>query len=98
MVRPSRCLFAYLVLAVLSGGLLVAEPAKTDKPAGPDLSEFKTVDTCAKTRVSRTGPVEPAAALPGYLGVHAEKNVAGQIAVVEIEPESPAAKAGVLVG
>src|SRR5437867_2094191 len=93
MRYPSRCLLSYLVVAGLGCGLLAAQPPRSDRPAGPDLSGFKTVDTCVKNKLARATP-EPAARQLPYLGVHVDKNAAGQIVVVDVEPDSPAAKAG----
>ncbi len=89
----TRCL-----LVLLLPVLLHAEPPKPDKPAGPDLSEFKTVDTATKTTISKSSLPETTATQPGYLGIHVEKNAAGKLAIKEVEADSPAAKAGLQVG
>src|SRR4051812_43386324 len=94
MRQPLRCLLAYCVVAGLGCGLLPAQPPKSDRPAGPDLSGFKTVDTCVKTKPTRTAAPEPAAKQVPYLGVHVHKDAVGQLIVVEVESDSPAAKAG----
>jgi M6 family metalloprotease-like protein len=61
----------------------------------PALSEFRTVTTAVVSRVSRAAPA--ASSQPGYLGVHAEL-VSGQVVVADVEPESPAARAGLQPG
>jgi M6 family metalloprotease-like protein len=73
----------------LLGGwwLLAAEPAK------PDLSGYRTVDKAvtAKVGVSRSGRA-------GYLGVAVERDGRGRLVVEEVQPDSPADKAGLKKG
>src|SRR5947209_3500094 len=71
------------------------DPRVIDKTA-PDLSEFKTVQTAVTTRVSGSLPDTPSQ--PGYLGVHFDANPQGRLVVALVEPESPAAKAGLQPG
>lgn len=92
MRRPPRLYLGYLLVAGLSGSLVLAQPPKSNTP--PDLSGFKTVDTCIKTKATRSTAPEPAATQIPYLGVHIDTNKAGQAIIVEIEADSPAAKAG----
>jgi predicted metalloprotease with PDZ domain len=65
-----------------------------------DLAEFRTVDTCVKTEVNaaatRTAPITPGRT--GYLGVSTKKNDAGRLVVDEVAADSPAEKAGLIVG
>jgi M6 family metalloprotease-like protein len=77
--------------------LIAADASKSEKPAGPDLSEFKTVDSAIKAKLVL--PIAtPTATQPGYLGVHAEKNASGALVIVQVEPDSPAAKGGLQAG
>lgn len=87
---------AVLVILGLLFGLAAADAPKAEKPAGPDLSEFKTVATAARTEIARTAPAATAAQ-PAYLGIHTDRTAAG-LSVVLVEPDSPAAKAGLQAG
>ncbi len=79
-------------LAVLLAAGLALRAA--DPPA-PDLSEFKTVDTAITTHISRAAPE---AAQPAYLGVNLDANKDGRAVVAQVDPDSPAAKAGLRPG
>ena len=70
--------------------------ADPEKPAGPDLSEFKTPETAITTRVSKAAPTP--AGQTGYLGVQVGLDGKGKVAVVDVDDKSPAAKAGVQKG
>ncbi|MBI3824217.1 MAG: M6 family metalloprotease domain-containing protein [Planctomycetes bacterium] len=70
--------------------VLAAQDAK-----GPDLSEFKTVETAITTKISKGAATQ--ASSPGYLGVAVNLD-AGNLVVSDVEENSPAAKAGVLAG
>lgn len=80
---------------MLAGGLhfslaIAAEPA-------PDLSAYRTVATAVTTQTvarARTAPVGQT----GYLGVNVEPAKGGKLAIVDVEPDSPAAKAGLQRG
>lgn len=93
----TRCL-PFLLLGLVFC-IRAEDPAKKEpaKPALPDLSEFKTVDTAIKTTVSRS-IAEPTSSQPAYLGIHLDRNAAGKLIVSHVAPDSPAAKAGVKVG
>jgi M6 family metalloprotease-like protein len=80
----------------LTSWLVAAEPKPT-QPAAPDLSEFRTVDKAVTTKISLAAPVKPPTQ-PGYLGIHAELNSAGKVVIAYIDPESPAAAAGLKQG
>src|SRR3954454_10275079 len=98
-VRPSLALAA---LCLFSSSLLAADPLGHPKDPRvidkslPDLSEFKTVQTAVTTRVSASLADTPSQ--PGYLGIHVDANPQGRLVVAQVEPESPAAKAGVQSG
>jgi M6 family metalloprotease-like protein len=62
------------------------------KPALPDLSEYRTVETATAARVSRAVP--SVSEQPGYLGIHVEANATGKLTVGAVATDSPAAKAG----
>ena len=92
----TRTLLRYPAGLILVLGFLwpltAAAPAE---PAMPDLSEFKTVDTAITTTVKRE---KPASHLPGYLGVSIETTPQGNLAAADVQPDSPAAKAGIRKG
>ena len=84
------------MLAILLAAWSCLNPAAAAEPP-PDLSEFRTVATAATTQIvakARTMPVGQT----GYLGVSVAPGKAGKLAVVEVEPDSPAAKAGLRRG
>ncbi len=88
-------------LLALGWALAAAEPNAAPlplakAPALPDLSEFKTPETAVVTRISRA--VAASTSRPGYLGVRVEPDGRGKLAVADVEPDSPAAKAGLQRG
>ncbi len=58
---------------------------------GPDLSEFKTVGNAITTKIKASAATQTSS--PGYLGV-AVSTESGGLVVADVEPGSPAAKAG----
>ena len=74
-----------------SAGLLL----RAAEPPAPDLSEFRTVDTAVTTHISRAAPQ---AAQPAYLGVNLDADKNGRAYVAQVDPDSPAAKAGLKTG
>ncbi|MCS6977313.1 MAG: PDZ domain-containing protein [Gemmatales bacterium] len=88
------CLLAGLFLATLP---VVGQPQEAAKtPASGELSGYRTVENAIATRQSLAGP--GTAGLVGYLGVHVERDAEGKPRVAAIQPDSPAAKAGLKVG
>src|SRR5262249_50783950 len=102
----SRLLRTSLALALLFAGRATLPAAETAEGhpkdprildrALPDVAEFKTVETAVTTRISRA--VAAADVQPGYLGVNVELGPQGKLIVVDVEPDSPAAKAGLQPG
>src|SRR5262245_22350295 len=93
-VSPSR-LFVFAIVILWA---YWSEPAAADV-GSPELSDFRTVETCAKTEEKT--PATSAAATPGrtgYLGVSIKTNEAGRLVVDEVAAQSPAAKAGLIPG
>lgn len=68
-----------------------------DDTAQTGLSEYRTVDTAIKTTVGKVESA-PTSAQPGYLGVHLQVGEKGELVVRDLEPDSPAAKAGLAKG
>ncbi len=89
--RPSL-LLAGLICSTMA--VLAAEPP-AQKTAPPDLFGFRTVDTAVTTRIQQEAP---RAAQPGYLGIQVDPDAAGRLVVSQVDPDSPAAKAGVRPG
>ncbi len=86
---------AGLLLVLGSLTWLLAEPASNPKPPQPDLTGYRTVANAVTAKVvpnpGRVGQV-------GYLGVAVRRDGAGRLVVEEIQPGSPADKAGVKRG
>src|SRR5262249_44606959 len=60
-----------LAIALLQcAGFALAADAPATKPAGPDVSEFKTTATARTTRLTSARSVEPTSR--GYLGIDVE--------------------------
>ncbi len=99
-----RPLAALLACLALGWTLTAAEPTAPVKkpeakaPALPDLSQFKTVDTAIKTRVSLAASEDQPAPQPGYLGIQVAADAGGRLVVAEVEADSPAARAGLQAG
>ncbi|MCX6910131.1 MAG: M6 family metalloprotease domain-containing protein [Verrucomicrobia bacterium] len=90
MNTERRCLFA---LASLLAACLRLHPVMAAESA-PDLSEFRTTATAVTTQV--VAKVRMASAgQSGYLGVSVMSGKNGKLVVADVEPGSPAAKAGV---
>src|SRR5262245_19982784 len=71
--------------------LLAAEPQ-----AKLDHSDYRTVETAVTKQVGKVRPGQ--AGQTGYLGVSLARDDHGQLVVEDVQPESPAAKAGVKKG
>ncbi|MBI5822335.1 MAG: M6 family metalloprotease domain-containing protein [Verrucomicrobia bacterium] len=85
----------FVLAALLAGWLPLSLAIAAESTS--DLSEFRTVATAVTTQVvarARTAPVGQT----GYLGVSVEPAKGGKLAVVDVEPDSPAAKAGLKRG
>ena len=77
------------------GAGLLAPRRRSAAPPQPDLSEFRTVDTAVTTRISRAAPETTQ---PAYLGVNLDADKNGRAVVSQVDPNSPAAAAGLAVG
>src|SRR5687767_7452173 len=76
-------------------GLIVLAVTPLSALAADD--DYRTVDTAIKTKVEPPATPAATAALPGYLGVHVG-TADGQLVVEELQPGSPAEKAGLKPG
>ena len=90
-----RWLHRLAPLAVLLAAGLLVRAADPPAPPQPDLSEFRTVDTAVTTRISRAAP-EPTQ--PAYFGVNLDADKNGRAVVAQVDPNSPAARAGLTAG
>src|SRR5262249_25650841 len=90
MFHPRRLACLMWLSCWLTVGLL-----KGDEPAAPDLTDYKTVENAATTRLSRAAPDKRQ---PGYLGIFITADEGGRAVIKEVDPASPAAKAGLKAG
>jgi M6 family metalloprotease-like protein len=87
--------FQRLLIGIV-GTLLAADVLAADSPSKEDLSEYRTVKT-ARTR--EITPARPGhAGQTGFLGVSVAIGKPGELVVDLVQPESPAAKAGIKSG
>ncbi|MBM3830027.1 MAG: M6 family metalloprotease domain-containing protein [Verrucomicrobia bacterium] len=84
-MRPSTCLLALLVAVVT----LTAA-------TGPELAGYRTVTTAITTTISKTN--FSLAGQSGFLGIQIAPDPKGRLIIGEVAENSPAAKAGALVG
>jgi M6 family metalloprotease-like protein len=93
-----RRLAVPVIVACVWIGQLAAQP-KTEEPKGPDLSDYRTVETAITARISRDIATAPAAAeQPGFLGIHVTSETPGKVVIAEVASDSPAARAGLRKG
>jgi M6 family metalloprotease-like protein len=74
-------------------GLFAAAPYLV--AAEPDLKAYRTVDSAVKAVPK---PVSGKGVQVGYLGMAVQRDAGGRLAVEEVQPDSPAAKAGLQKG
>ncbi len=94
--RLTRSLLGVGSLFALVVAVVAADPPAAPKPAGPDLSEYKTVENATTSRVSLSVPGKPAQG--GYLGARVEGDDRGRVVVADVQADSPAARAGLQNG
>jgi len=85
-MHPFTCLFA---LAAVTSALAAAAPA-------PELAAYRTVATAVTTTITKTN--SSSAGQSGFLGIHVAPDTRGKLIIGEVAENSPAAKAGALVG
>lgn len=85
-MHPFTCLFA---LAAVTSALAAAAPA-------PELAAYRTVATAVTTTITTTN--SSSAGQSGFLGIHVAPDTRGKLIIGEVAENSPAAKAGALVG
>ncbi|MBM3876039.1 MAG: M6 family metalloprotease domain-containing protein [Verrucomicrobia bacterium] len=93
LLLPALCSAAALALAPARLGAAAAEPAA--KP--PDLSDYKTVATAITTEIKKAN-TNAAPQNTGYLGVNAHADRSGKVIILDVGPDTPAAKAGIQPG
>jgi M6 family metalloprotease-like protein len=80
-----------IVVSFLAGVCaLAAEPSASK----PDPSEYRTAENAVAAKVGPAGQ----AGRTGYLGVTLQRDARGRLAVEEVQPDSPAAQAGLKKG
>ncbi|MCI0455781.1 MAG: M6 family metalloprotease domain-containing protein [Gemmataceae bacterium] len=87
MTRAHRFCFGLAAIVVFGWNVRAAEP---------DLSAYRTVERAVTARLARTGTTPTSRS--GLLGVHVAPNPQGQLTIVEVAADSPAAQAGVQRG
>ena len=87
----SRFLLGVAFFAILPFGFVAAEDPKTD-----DLADYRTVGTALTARLAKAAPI--ALHRPGYLGVHVARDDNGNLSILHVEPNSPAARQGLQPG
>ncbi len=83
-----------ILLGFVYAAIAAAAPAPAVAPKAPDLSEYRTTATAVTATIQRSSS-NAAPQYTGYLGVHAQPDKSGKLIVLEVGPDSPAAKAGV---
>ena len=94
--RGYRILVTFGLVAV---GAVTAPPRAYSRPTdvpGSSFSEYRTVDTAISAAAAHTGARQHG--LPGYLGVNVQPDAQGKLVVEDVEPQSPAATAGMQKG
>jgi M6 family metalloprotease-like protein len=76
--------------------LLIAADSKQPAGPGPDLADYRTVETAITARISQASPGR--AGQTGYLGVNVARDAAGKLVIAEVQPASPGDKAGLKSG
>src|SRR5205085_5196872 len=83
MRRPSLVLFI----------LAVAPPVSN----GADTNDYRSPDTAVTTKVQPAAASATAGPAP-YLGVHLQPDAVGRLVIDDVQPDSPAEKAGLRLG
>src|SRR5687768_16888403 len=105
MIHRRQCLMLLVGSVLIATGLRADGPATkpASKPstqpataAVPDLKDFRTVATAIAAQIK--SPESPVAAQPGYFGIAVSLKAGRGIMVDHVDPQSPAATAGVAVG
>jgi M6 family metalloprotease-like protein len=87
-----------VIVGLWAASNLVAQDKKTDKQAprpSQELAEYRTTATAKTTTLAKALET---ASQPGYLGVHAIEDSQGRVRLDAVQPNSPAAKAGLRAG
>jgi M6 family metalloprotease-like protein len=79
-----------------AGSLAAAQSGGPTQKPTTDLSDYRTAETAIATRVSMAGPGRTGQA--GYLGIRFAADQHERLVVAEVQPDSPAAKAGLQKG
>ena len=83
------------VLLAAVAGAAVGWGQQRPPPKTGDLADYRTVDKAITTKISKAAS---AAGLPGHLGVSVVQSNEGRVTVAHVQPDSPAANAGVREG
>ena len=84
-----------LSVAVFALAVCWAIPVVSGQDAKRDLTEFRTVETALTAKISKAGPDR--VIQPGFLGILLTDQQ-GKLVVAQVEPDSPADKAGLKEG
>ena len=84
-----------LLLIIISSPIALADSLKVD----PDLGGYKTVETASTATITRAPvSVKDGTTSPAYLGVLLDSHAGQDLIVSDVDPDSPAAQAGVQAG
>src|SRR5687768_1287233 len=102
MIHRRQCLMLFVGSVLIATGLRADGPATkpASKPAtqpatatAAELKDFRTVATAITAQIK--SPESPVAAQPGYFGIALSLKAGKGIMVDHVDPQSPAANAGV---
>ena len=89
-----RCMTSFSFLALSSLGFASAESPKVE----PDLAGYRTVETAANVSNARAAARSDDSDSPAYLGILLDPNARQDLLIADVDPDSPASRAGVKAG
>ncbi len=94
MSRRFRGLSAFSLVALISSGF-----ARADSPRDATLPEgYKTIETAVTASITPAGAKASTEPSPAYLGILLDSHVLKDVVIADVDPDSPASRAGVQAG